>query len=76
MPLFINSVLLLKLRCHSARAGKARRITLEEFCDRACEISKLYGEARLVEDEAYKLEDRIERILGALIRERARAEGL
>jgi hypothetical protein len=31
-------------------------------------------QARLVEDEAYKLEDRIEHILAALIRERARAE--
>ena len=30
--------------------------------------------ARLVEDEAYKLEDRIEGILAALIRERARSE--
>jgi len=57
------------------RAGRARHITLEEFSDRACQVSKLLMQARLVEDEAYKLEDRIERILAALIRERASRKG-
>lgn len=56
------------------RAGRARHITLEEFSDRACQVSRLLMQARLVEDEAYKLEDRIEGILAALIRERAGAE--
>lgn len=58
-----------------ARAGQAQRLTLEEFSNRACDVSKLFAEARLVEDEAYKLEQRIERILESLIRERARNEG-
>jgi hypothetical protein len=57
------------------RAGKLRP-TLEEFSDRACEVSKLVMESRLVENEASKLEDRIERILAQLIRARARGEGV
>jgi len=58
-----------------ARAGKARRLTLQEFSDRAGEVSKLFVEARLVESEAFQLEQRIERILESLIRERAKGEG-
>jgi hypothetical protein len=59
-----------------ARGGQARRTTLAEVSDRACELSKLYAEAPLVDNEAYKLQDHIERILESLIRERARREGV
>jgi hypothetical protein len=57
-----------------ARAGKGRRLTLEETSERAYHVSKLFAEARLVESEASQLVDRIEHILAALIRERARRE--
>jgi hypothetical protein len=52
----------------------ARHLSLEETSERAYQVSKLFAEARLVESEASRVEDRIERILAALIRERARAE--
>jgi hypothetical protein len=59
-----------------APAGKARGLTLEEISERAFEISKLYFEAQLVEQEADRIEYRIERILAAFTRERARGEGM
>jgi len=58
-----------------ARAGKGRRLSLEETSERAYQVSKLFAEARLVESQASQLEARIERILAALIRQRVRAEG-
>jgi hypothetical protein len=58
----------------SRRAGKSRP-TLTDFSDRAFEVSTVLCEARLVENEAWKLEDRIERILEALLRQRAREDG-
>jgi len=57
-----------------AQAGKARRLTLEETSERAYQVSKLFAGARLAESEGSRLGDRIERILAALIRERARRE--
>jgi hypothetical protein len=59
-----------------APVGKPRRLTLEEISDRAYEISKLYFEAQLVENEADRIQHRIERILAAFTRERARDEGI
>jgi hypothetical protein len=57
-----------------ARTGKGRRLSLEETSERAYQVSKLFAGARLVESEGSRLVGRIERILGALIRERARRE--
>jgi hypothetical protein len=57
-----------------ARTGKGRRLSLEETSERAYQVSKLFAGARLVESEASQLVDRIEHILAALIRERARRE--
>jgi len=59
-----------------ARAGQSRRLTVGEVSDRVYEVSKLFAEARLVEGEAWKLEDRIERILAALVRARAKEKGI
>jgi len=56
-------------------AGKVRPLTRAEVCQRADEVSKLLIEGRLVESEAWKLEDRIQRILATLIRQRAKEEG-
>ncbi|MBZ5515619.1 MAG: hypothetical protein LAN62_12420 [Acidobacteriia bacterium] len=55
-------------------SSTTRPLTLEETSERAYEVSKLFAEARLVESEAYKLEDRVERILAALIRLRAKGD--
>ena len=59
----------------AARAGRSRRLRLEELSDRARGVSRLFIERRLAEDEAGRLEDRIGRILKELLRERARNEG-
>jgi hypothetical protein len=57
-------------------AGKVRHLTRAEVYQRADEVSKLLREGHLVENEAWKLEDRIERILATLIRQRAKEEGV
>ena len=56
------------------RAGKSRP-TLADFSERNCEVATILREARLLDNEVWKLEERIERILEALLRERARDEG-
>lgn len=55
-----------------ARPG---RLTLEEFSERTYEVSKLFALAHLVDSEAGKYEDQIERLLAALLRGRAKREG-
>jgi hypothetical protein len=55
--------------------GKVRQLTREEIYRRAEGVSELLMEGRLVENEAWKLEDRIQRILAALIRQRAIEQG-
>lgn len=52
------------------------RLTLEEFSERAYEVSKLFALAHLVDSEAGKYEDQIERLLAALLRARAKREGV
>jgi hypothetical protein len=59
-----------------ARAGKAQTLSLEEITDRATAISRRLERAHRVEVESYNLESRIERILEALLRERAKEEGI
>jgi hypothetical protein len=55
-------------------AGKVGPLTRAEVCQRADEVAKLMIEGRLVESEAWKLEDRIQRILATLVRQRAKQE--
>jgi hypothetical protein len=57
-------------------AGKVRHLTRAEVYQRADEVSKFLMEGRLAENEAWKLEDRIQRILATLIRQRAKEEGV
>jgi hypothetical protein len=57
----------------SRRSGRSRP-TLADFSDRAFEVSTVLSEARLVENEAWRMADRVERILEALLRERAKGE--
>ncbi|MBZ5542737.1 MAG: hypothetical protein LAO07_03545 [Acidobacteriia bacterium] len=59
-----------------ARAGKPRRLSLEEITDRATAISRRLERAHRVEVESYRLEGRIERILESLLRARAKEEGI
>jgi hypothetical protein len=54
------------------RAGN-RRPTLQELSWRAEMVNELSSEARLVESETWKIGDRIERILEALLRARSEA---
>ena len=57
-----------------ARAGPERRLSCDETSERARVISKQLDRAFLLEDQANVLENRIERLLNALISERAREE--
>ncbi len=56
------------------RAGTARHLTSQEISQRAYKVSRVFEKARLVEGEAFNLERRSERILPALVRERAKEE--
>jgi hypothetical protein len=58
------------------RMGKPRRLSLEEITERVTAIGRRLERAHRVEDESYNLEGRIDRILVALIRGRAREEGV